>query len=48
MAAVTYGGPGGWILGAGAIWEGGNEYLQHLNETGRGDDYRFSDPLFYL
>lgn len=48
MAAITLGGPGGWILGAGAIWEGMNEYSQHLNETGRGDDYRFSDPLFYL
>lgn len=33
--------------GISKIYEGGEEYLQHLNETGRGDDYLFGDPLFY-
>ncbi|WP_286473749.1 hypothetical protein [Methanobacterium sp. CWC-01] len=34
--------------GISKIYEGGEEYSQHLNETGRGDDYLFGDPLFYI
>ncbi len=40
--------PPGWILAGGSIWSGMNEYMEHQNETGRGDDYRYSDPLFYI
>ncbi|RJS48160.1 MAG: hypothetical protein CIT03_09480, partial [Methanobacterium sp.] len=36
------------IGGAGMIYSGLYNYQQHLDEVGYGDDWRYTDPLFYI
>ncbi len=38
----------GITQGISQIYQGGESYLNHLNETGRGNEFLYSDPFFYI